>query len=96
MRIKSLLPSVVALHAATGCEGSITLPLKEKIYINIVDTILPELLENGGCYTLNNPCCLVPSFTPTNSLSVTPTQTPTITPTNTKTPTPTPTPTSTL
>ncbi len=70
-------------------EGTIGLDLKEKIFINVVETIIPDQFDGngGGCYTTDNPCCPVPSFTPSNTPSVTPT--PSITPTPTLTPTPT-------
>jgi hypothetical protein len=75
-------------------EGNITFPLTTKIYINIVDSIFGEVMEDSGdnCYTSENPCCPVPSFTPTKTptSSLTPTPTVTVTPSFTPTPTPTP------
>jgi hypothetical protein len=78
-------------------EGTIVFPVEEKLYVNVTESITAEILDDGGCYTSDNPCCPVPSFTPTNTPSVTPTMTvtpsytPTLTPTMTVTPTPSPT-----
>ncbi len=66
-------------------EGTIGLDLKEKIFINVVETIIPDQSDGngGGCYTTDNPCCPVPSFTPTSSPHPSVTPTPTLTPTPT-------------
>lgn len=48
-------------------EGAIIFDLKDKIYINVVDSITSESLGDDGCYNSDNPCCPVPSFTPTPS-----------------------------
>ena len=76
-------------------EGSLILPIREKLYINIQDSFIADNLPYEDCYLTEFPCCntkpnpsgiiILPTPTPS------PTNTPTPTPTSTNTPTPTPT-----
>jgi len=87
--------------------GTLVLPIREKLYINILESYMSNDLVYNNCYVLDYRCCVTPfptntpSQTPYPILSMTPTQTPsqtptpTVTPTNTFTPTVTPTNTST-
>ena len=87
--------------------GTLVLPIREKLFINIVESYVSNDLTYNPCYDLNYVCCVtpfptpIPSQTPYPILSMTPTltptntPTPTITPSNTNTPTPTLTPTTT-
>jgi hypothetical protein len=87
--------------------GTLVLPIREKLYINITESYMSNDLVYNNCYVLDYRCCVTPfptntpSQTPYPILSMTPTQTPTqtptptVTPTNTFTPTVTPTNTST-
>lgn len=77
--------------------GTLILPIREPLYINIVESYIANDLTYNDCYILQYNCCVTPFPTPTPSptkdfiLSMTPTQTPTNTPTPTSTNTPTPT-----
>lgn len=79
--------------------GTLLLPIREPLFINIVESYIATDLPYNNCYVLDYNCCVTPFPTPNPSptqdfrLSMTPTQTPTQTPTNTPTPTPTQTPT---
>jgi hypothetical protein len=81
--------------------GTLILPIREPLYINIVESYIANDLTYNDCYILQYNCCVTPFPTPTPSptkdfiLSMTPTQTPTNTPTITPTTTPSPTPTNT-
>lgn len=70
--------------------GTLVLPIREPLYINIGESYLSDDIEYNNCYTLEFPCCVPtqPSPTPTPS----PTETPVPTPTPSITPSPTPTP----
>ena len=91
--------------------GTLVLPIREPLFINIVESFIANDLPYSDCYNLNFSCCVTPVPTPEPTQSpfpvlsqtqtprptVTPTvtNTPTFTPTNTPTFTPTPTPTQT-
>ena len=76
--------------------GTLVLPIREKLYINVVESYLSNSLPYDNCYVLDYNCCVTPFPTPTPTptnypeLSQTPTPTPTNTPTNTPTPSPSP------
>jgi hypothetical protein len=84
--------------------GTLVLPIREPLYINIEESYISNDLPYNSCYVLNYNCCVtpfptpVPSHTPYPELSntPTPTQTSTVTPTVTTTPTVTQTPTVTV
>lgn len=73
--------------------GTLILPIREPLYINIVESYIANDLTYNDCYVLQYNCCVTPFPTPTPSptkdfvLSMTPTPTPTNTPTVTPTPT---------
>lgn len=71
--------------------GTLVLPIREKLYINILESYMSNDLVYNDCYVLDYRCCVTPF--PTNTPTPTPypvlSQTPTPTPTNTPTPTPT-------
>jgi hypothetical protein len=77
--------------------GTLILPIREPLFINIVESYIASDLTHNDCYVLQYNCCVTPFPTPTPSptndfrVSMTPTQTPTptLTPTQTLTPTPT-------
>ena len=75
------------------------LPIREPLFINVVESNISNDLPYDNCYVLEYNCCVtpfpspLPSQTPYPKLSNTPTPTPTPTNTPTLTPTPTPTPT---
>ena len=77
--------------------GTLVLPIREPLFINIVESFIANDLPYSDCYNLNFSCCVTPFPTPepTQSpfpvLSQTQTPRPTVTPTVTKTPTVTPT-----
>ena len=79
--------------------GTLVLPIREPLFINVVESNISNDLPYDNCYVLEYNCCVtpfpspLPSQTPYPKLSNTPTPTPT--PTNTPTLTPTPTPTNT-
>jgi hypothetical protein len=74
--------------------GTLVLPIREKLYINVVESYLSNSLPYDNCYVLDYNCCVTPFPTPTPTPTNYPelSQTPTPTPTNTPTPTPTNTP----
>jgi hypothetical protein len=90
----TLNPSNINLIA-----GTLVLPIREPLFINVVESNISNDLPYDNCYVLEYNCCVtpfpspLPSQTPYPKLSNTPTPTPT--PTNTPTLTPTPTPTNT-
>lgn len=77
--------------------GTLVLPIREPLFINIVESYIAIDLPYNNCYVLDYNCCVTPFPTPNPSptqdfrLSMTPTKTPTQTPTPTVTQTPTPT-----
>lgn len=79
--------------------GTLVLPIREPLFINVVESNISNDLPYDNCYVLEYNCCVtpfpspLPSQTPYPKLSNTPTPTPTPTNTPTLTPTPTPTPT---
>jgi len=79
--------------------GTLVLPIRETLFINIVESYIANDLPYSDCYNLNFSCCVTPFPTPepTQSpfpvLSQTQTPQPTVTPTVTQTPTVTNTPT---
>lgn len=79
--------------------GTLVLPIREPLFINVVKSYIANDLPYDKCYTLNYVCCVTPFPTPepTQSpfpiLSQTQTPRPTVTPTVTQTPTVTNTPT---
>jgi hypothetical protein len=79
--------------------GTLVLPIREPLFINVVESNISNDLPYDNCYVLEYNCCVtpfpspLPSQTPYPRLSNTPTPTPTPTNTPTLTPTPTPTPT---
>jgi len=76
--------------------GTLVLPIRENLYINVVESFNSIDITYNPCYTLEYSCCTTPFPTPTPTptnepeISVTPTMT--VTPTPTLTPTPTQTP----
>ncbi len=91
--------------------GTLVLPIREKLYINVKESLFDDDLDYNECFVGKYECCIIgpPSFlTPTPTITPTNTATPTITPTVTitssptqtiptiETPTPTNTPTVTL
>lgn len=72
-------------------EGTLILPIREELFINIQESFIADDLPYESCYVSEFPCCVsgVITVTPTPL----PSQTPTPTPTSGSTPTPTPTPT---
>ena len=82
--------------------GTLVLPIREPLFINVVESNISNDLPYDNCYVLEYNCCVtpfpspLPSQTPYPKLSNTPTPTPTPTNTTTLTPTPTPTNTPTL
>jgi hypothetical protein len=75
--------------------GTLVLPIREPLYINIVESYIANNLPYNNCYTLNYVCCVTPFPTPEPTQSPFPVLSQTQTPEPTKTPTPTPTPTNT-
>ena len=86
-------------------QGTMILPIREELYVNVQESFIADDLEYSSCYVVDFPCCIVnpipaPTTTTTTTIDVvtdTPTPTPTLTPTVTPTPsvsvTPTVTPT---
>jgi hypothetical protein len=76
--------------------GTLVLPIREQLFINVVESFISDSLPYNQCYTLNYSCCTTPFPTPTPSPTkepvISPTPTSTVTPTPTITPTPTQTP----
>lgn len=77
-------------------EGTLVLPIRESLYINIIESWVANDLTYDPCYTLEYKCCTTPfpspTPTPTKEPVISPTPTSTATPTPTITPTPTTTP----
>jgi hypothetical protein len=82
-------------------EGTLILPIREQLFVNVQESFIADDLEYSSCYVVDFPCCVVdpipvPTITPTPSvtptITPTPSETPTSTPTNTPTETPTITP----
>jgi hypothetical protein len=76
-------------------EGTLILPIREQLFVNVQESFIADDLEYSSCYVVDFPCCIVdpipaPTTTPTNTPTTTPTNTPTSTPTETPTSTPTP------
>ena len=63
--------------------GTLVLPIRERLFINVVESYLSNDLPYNNCYVLDYNCCITPFPTPT------PTQTPYPVLSNTPTPTPT-------
>ena len=86
-------------------QGTMILPIREELYINVQESFIADDLEYSSCYVIDFPCCIVdpipaPTTTTTTTIDVvtdtptpTPTLTPTVTPTTSVTATPTITPT---
>jgi hypothetical protein len=83
-------------------EGTLILPIREQLFINIQESFIADDLPYETCYVSEFDCCvkpyptsvaISPTPTPTPTSTPIPTSTPTPTPTNTPTSTPTPTPT---
>ena len=81
--------------------GSVILPLRDKVFVNIIDSFSIDGFSFTNNYEVEYPCCeqlvpipipITPSVTPTNTVTSTntPTVTQTVTPTTTATPTATP------
>jgi hypothetical protein len=77
-------------------DGTLVLPIREPLFINVVESFISDSLPYNSCYTLNYSCCTTPfpspTPTPTNNPTISPTPAPSSTPTATPTPTPTQTP----
>jgi len=77
-------------------DGTLVLPIREPLFINVVESFISDSLPYNPCYTLNYTCCTTPfpspTPTPTKAPVISPTPTSTATPTPTVTPTPTQTP----
>ena len=73
--------------------GTLVLPIREKLFINVTESYISNDLPYNNCYVLNYTCCVTPFPTPEPTPTPYPvlSQTPTMTITSTKTPTPTPT-----
>lgn len=86
-------------------QGTMILPIREELYVNVQESFIADDLEYSSCYVIDFPCCIVdpipaPTTTTTTTIDVvtdtptpTPTLTPTVTPTVSVTVTPTITPT---
>lgn len=76
--------------------GSLILPIREPLFINVVESFLSDDIQYNPCYTLEYKCCTTPfpspTPTPTKEPVISPKPTSTTTPTPTVTPTPTQTP----
>lgn len=77
-------------------DGTLVLPIREPLFINVVESFISDSLPYNPCYTLNYICCTTPfpspTPTPTKVPVISPTPSPSTTPTPTVTPTPTQTP----
>ena len=73
--------------------GTLVLPIREPLFINVVESYIANDLPYNNCYTLEYTCCVTPFPTPDPTQSPFPvlSQTPTSEPTKTPTPTVTPT-----
>jgi hypothetical protein len=73
--------------------GTLVLPIREKLFINVTESYIANDLPYSNCYNLNFSCCVTPfpspqpTQTPFPQLSQTQTPRPTTTPTPTQTPT---------
>lgn len=76
--------------------GTLVLPIREPLFINIVESYIADELPYDNCYVLEYNCCVTPlpspTPTPTREPVISPTPTSSVTPTPTITPTPTQTP----
>lgn len=76
--------------------GTLVLPIRESLYINVVESFVANDLTYDPCYVLEYRCCTTPfpspTPTPTKEPVISPTPTSTVTPTPTITPTPSETP----
>ena len=82
-------------------QGTMILPIREELYVNVQESFIADDLEYSSCYVVDFPCCIVnpipaPTTTTTTTINVvtdtptpTPTLTPTVTPTTSVTATPT-------
>jgi len=74
-------------------EGTLVLPIRESLYINVIESFIANDLTYDPCYVLEYKCCTTPfpspTPTPTKEPVISPTPTTTVTPTPTLTPTPT-------
>jgi hypothetical protein len=77
-------------------DGTLVLPIRESLYINVIESFIANDLTYDPCYVLEYKCCTTPfpspTPTPTKEPVISPTPTTTATPTPTVTPTPTTTP----
>jgi hypothetical protein len=77
-------------------DGTLVLPIREPLFINVVESFISDSLPYNPCYTLNYSCCTTPfpspTPTPTKAPVISPTPAASTTPTPTVTPTPTQTP----
>lgn len=76
-------------------DGTLVLPIREPLFINVVESFISDSLPYNSCYTLNYSCCTTPFPSPTPTPTKLPVISPTPAPSNTPTPTVTPTPTQT-
>ena len=76
--------------------GTLVLPIREPLFINITESYISDTLPYNDCYFLEFNCCTTPlpspTPTPTREPVISPTPSATVTPTPTITPTPTQTP----
>jgi hypothetical protein len=75
--------------------GTLVLPIREPLFINIVESYIADDLPYNPCYVLEYNCCTTPFPSPTPTPTPEPVISPTPQPSSTSTPTPTPTPTQT-
>lgn len=75
--------------------GTLVLPIREPLFINVVESYISVDLPFNPCYKLEYNCCVTPFPSPTPTPTKEPVISPTPSPTNTPTPTITPTPTQT-
>jgi hypothetical protein len=76
-------------------DGTLVLPIRESLFINVVESFISDTLPYNPCYTLNYTCCTTPFPSPTPTPTKVPVISPTPSPSQTPTPTVTPTPTQT-
>ena len=75
-------------------DGTLVLPIREPLFINVVESFISDSLPYNSCYTLNYSCCTTPFPSPTPTPTKAPVISP-VAPSSTPTATPTPTPTQT-
>lgn len=75
-------------------DGTLVLPIREPLFINVVESFISDSLPYNSCYTLNYSCCTTPFPSPTPTPTKAPVISPVV-PSTTPTATPTPTPTQT-